>query len=148
MNLKSTCLFQHTNQICNSRSTDNGIIHKNNPFAFYNCLQYTQLQMNTGFSFFLGWFDKSSANIGILIKCKSERNAGFLRESLCSRKSGFRNTGDKICFHRIRFCKGFSTTNTCIIDLHTIHGTVQSCKIDIFKNTMCTGFYHIRKSHV
>ena len=39
-----------------------------------------------------------------------------------------------ICLHRIRFCKVYRH-DTCIINLYTVHGTVQSCKIDIQKHS-------------
>ena len=148
MYFKSACFFQHANQVCYGGSTDNRVVHKHNTFSFYNSIQHTQLQMNTGFSLFLSRFDKSSADIRVLIKCKSEWNTRFFRKSFGSRKTGFRNAGDKICLHRIRFCKGFTATYTCVINLYTVHGTVQSCKIDIFKNTVSTFFHSICKSPV
>ena len=136
MDFFCSCFFQHVDQIGNGSSADNGIIHQNDSLPLHHGFQNAQLQMDTGLSLLLCRLDKSSSNVTVFIERKAKRDSGFLRIAFCCRKSGFRYTGHQVRFYRIGFCKRFSSTDPCIIDFHAIHGTVQSCKINIFKNTM------------
>ena len=100
--------------------------------------------MNTGLSLLLGRFDKGSSNVTVLIERKTKWNSRFLRITFGCRKSGFRYTGYQICFYRIGFCEGFSSTDSCVIDLYSIHGAVQSGKINVFKDTVSMFFLHVQ----
>ena len=73
-------------QVCDSSSSNNGIIYQNDIFSFYCRFQNTQFQADTGFSFFLGGFNKGSSHIAVFVKCQSEGDSGSIRESLSSGK--------------------------------------------------------------
>ena len=136
MDFFCSCFFQHVDQIGNGSSADNGIIHQNDSLPLHHGFQNAQLQMDTGLSLLLCRLDKSSSNVTVFIRTQSQTGFRIPQNSLLLPEV-------RIPVHRSpgpllpdRICKRFSSTDPCIIDFHAIHGAVQSCKINIFKNTM------------
>ena len=137
MHFQCSGFLEHADQVCDRGSSYDGVVDQNDPLTLNCGFQDAQFEVNAGFTLLLGRFDESSSDIAVLIESKSKWNSGFFGISLGCRDAGLRYTSHKICFYRIRFCKRFTAADTCIVDLDAIHLAVQSCKVNIFKYTVC-----------
>ena len=105
MNLLGTGFFHHRDDVCDSRSADNGIIHQNQPLSPDHRFQNTELHLDAGFPFLLARLDKRPADITVFVKSKSKWNTGSLGIAFCRRQSRIRNADHKVRIHRIGFCQ-------------------------------------------
>ena len=129
-------------------STNDRIIDHDHTLSCYCFLQRIQLNRYARFTIALFWFDKCSSDISILYKCRSVWNSRFHRISHCCCIPGFRNSHDKICFHRTVFCKISSSCDSCIVYADIINITVCSRKINPFKNASSALFFRDTKAFV
>ena len=140
MNFFCSCFFEHLDDICTGRSTDDGIIYHNNTLAPYNLFNNIQFDLHTGLSLTLFRLDKGSSYITVLVECHTVRDSGIFRISFCRNQSGIRHTDNQISLYRIRLCKSLSCNNPCMIYIDVVDHAVHTRKINVLKNTTCLLF--------
>ena len=136
MNLSGSGQAKHSNDLTHCSSPHNGVVNQNDSFSIYHTFKNVQLPVYSSLAFGSTWLNKTSADITVLMKYQSKRNAGFESESFCSYQSGIRNACNKICFCRRWTGKGLSCPEPGIMYFDPINHRITSRKINIFKYTV------------
>ena len=137
MDFCSPCFFQQFHNPTRGRSTYNGIINHDNPFAFHDTRYGRELHSHSLFPQFLSRLDKGSLDILILDQAHFVWQTRFFRKAHGSTERRVGHPHHNICLV-LKFSSQLSAhpLASCM-DIDPLDIGIRTSKIDILHRTNC-----------
>ena len=135
MHLGGAGLSQQADNPSAGGAANNRVIDHHHPLALDILSQYIQLDLHRVLTLTLGRLNKAAADVAVLDKSNTVRNAALLGIAQGGVQAAVRHADDNIRVYRVFLRQVRTGPHSGVLHRHALNHTVRPSKIDVLKHT-------------